>query len=265
MYALGYYPAKGSLVTSNAQVIFDPTTQYTSFRNLAIDKSGMYLLSIQIYSERREFTSQCFSNTITVSKKLASSSSSSPNYKFKFSKTNSSVTLGTNEKNQIKASIYNCMSNYNISVTGIQLSDSDSRRKRDSSSSSLVVMFFSTDSNSALSSALSSLNVSSYIVFSSATINGVTYGSSSSSSSSSSSLSLTSSISIGLIIGCVIGSIILIGLLVFGYFGLKEFKKLQMRRRTISPECWMNNKKTLSRPVSSYSKKFNNTSNDENL
>lgn len=46
MYVLGYHPAKGSLVTTNAQVVFDPNTGYTSFRNLAIDKSGMYMLSI---------------------------------------------------------------------------------------------------------------------------------------------------------------------------------------------------------------------------
>ena len=87
MYRLGHYPAKGALSLSNAAISFDTTTGYTLFSNLAIDRVGMYLLSINIYTTGNEFSSQCYTNTITVIKSLVAinvTNSTEPNYKLRF-------------------------------------------------------------------------------------------------------------------------------------------------------------------------------------
>ena len=174
MYRLGHYPAKGALSLSNAAISFDTTTGYTLFSNLSIDRVGMYLLSINIYTTGNEFSSQCYTNTITVIKSLVATNvtnSTEPNYKLRFKGDYNS--LSTSDLNEIKANVYNYISDYNISVSNIKLY-----------AGSVYVAFYSSDTNSALISALlnSGLNISSLIVYDSASINGVVYSSSSSSS-----------------------------------------------------------------------------------
>jgi hypothetical protein len=193
MYALGHYPAKGSLVTSFTSVAFDPSSGLTYFKGLSINKTGMYMLSISICSKGREFNSQCYSNPITVSKASQNSSASASNkYQLIFSTNNLSAVSGSDDQNKMKASIYNYMNDLNISVSSLQLTASSARRRRDtgivSVSGTIMIVFYSSSSGQTLSSVLSSMNINNYVVLSSATVNGVTvYGSTSGSSSSGSS------------------------------------------------------------------------------
>ena len=157
----------------------------------------MYLLSAKIYSKGQEFNSHCYSNTITVYTPATNftSASNTPNYKFTFSASNFSA-IGGDEQNQIKASIFNYMTDLNMSVSNLQLTASASRRRRDtgivSSSGSIIIVFYSSSLGQTLANALANLNISNYVVLSSATVNGVTiYSTESSSSSSSSSSSLS--------------------------------------------------------------------------
>ena len=197
MYALGHYPAKGSLVTKFTSVAFDPSSGLTYFKGLTINKTGMYILSIKIYSKGKEFNSQCYSNLITVSKESSNSSASASNkYQFTFSTSNFSAVSGSDDQNQMKAAIYNYMTDLNISVSNLQLTTSSARRRRDtgivSVSGTIMIVFYSPSSGQTLASVLSSMNINNYVVLSSATVNGVTvYGSTSGSSSSSSSVSVS--------------------------------------------------------------------------
>lgn len=167
MYTFGYYPAKGSLLLNSSSITLDPDSGYTLFSNISIDKVGMYLLSIRIYSIGQEFSTQCFSNLITISKPLNKSNTTNstlPNYKLKFSGNYYNLTEA--DKIEIKANVYNYVSiYYNLSVYDIDLYPG-----------SVIVVFYSPDSNSDLISQLiqSGLNISSLISFLSAEVNGNT-------------------------------------------------------------------------------------------
>ena len=149
----------------------------------------MYLLSASIYSSGNEFTSKCYSNLIKVERKLSNSTiqANTPNYILKFRATNSSV-FSTDGENNIKAAIYNCMANYNISVWNLELIHSQvsgSRRRRQTSDKAIVFKFYSTDSNSELLQLLlnKNLTISDYLILMSALVNGHSYCDGSSSSS----------------------------------------------------------------------------------
>jgi len=208
MYALGHYPAKGSLVTSFTSVAFDPSSGLTYFKGLSINKTGMYMLSISIYSKGREFNSQCYSNPITVSKSSNSSASATNKYQFTFSTSNLSAVSGSDDQNKMKASIYNYMNDLNISVSSLQLTASSARRRRDigivSVSGTIMIVFYSSSSGQTLSSVLLIKNFFFQI-----------------------KSKVSSSISVGVIVGCVIGGIFLVIFVVLGYFGLKEYKKIR--------------------------------------
>lgn len=225
MYVLGHYPAKGKLITTNATVELDPYSGYVYFNGLVIDMPGMYMLSARINSAGNEFTSQCYSNVVTVSQSLenstSSSSSNTPNYKLKFKGNYSS--LSTSDKNQMKASVYNYISSFNLNVENIQITDADGRKRRDTSSGTVIVAFYSSGSSASLISLLPSMNISEYVIYSSATINGVTYGSTSSSDSSSSAL--ISSASAGLIVGIVLGIFFLAVFLMIGYYFIHKIRE----------------------------------------
>jgi len=183
------------LITTSTSVAFDPSTGLTYFNSLSISKLGMYLLSAKIYSKGQEFNSQCYSNPITVYTTATNltSASNTPNYKFTFTASNFSA-VGTDEQNKIKASIFNYMTDLNVSVSNLQLTALATRRRRDtgivSTSGSIVIVFYSSSSGQSLASVLANLNISNYVVLSSATVNGVTIYSTASSSSSSSSSSV---------------------------------------------------------------------------
>lgn len=174
MYKLGYYQGKGSLDISKASVLFDPTNGYTLLNNLAINNAGMYLLSINMFTSDNKFSTKCYTNTITVLREAKNNTNANQtaNYKLKFK--GDYYNLSQSDKNEIMANVYNYVSDYNISVSNITLYPG-----------SVYVAFYSSDSNNALVQALltSGLNISSLIVFDSASINGISYGSSSSASS----------------------------------------------------------------------------------
>lgn len=159
MYTLGYYPAKGSLVTSNATVTFDTSTGYAVFSNLAITKAGMYLLSIIVATSGNEYSSQCYSNSIQIKEKtvaISYDSSTQPDYIIKFNGSYSSINPA-----EIKASVYNYMASYGLKIGGMSCY-----------AGSVYVAFYSTDSNLSLIDTLlaQGINVSSSLVFVSAAI-----------------------------------------------------------------------------------------------
>lgn len=123
----GFYAPKGSLNSQNKTVTFDPTSGLTQFNGLQINNVGMYTLSINIFSANSLFTSQCYSNPITVIQTTNNSSNSTGlnTYVFIFSVTNSSLLM-ISEENKIIETMYNCMSLYGISVSNIQLNVSQS-------------------------------------------------------------------------------------------------------------------------------------------
>ena len=176
MYKLGYYQGKGTLDISKASVVFDPSTGYTLLNNLAITNPGMYMLSVNMFTTDNKFSTKCFTNTITVLKEAMNNTNANQtaNYKLKFK--GDYYNLTQSDKNEIMANAYNYISDYNITVSNITLYPG-----------SVYIAFYSSDSNTALLQALlnSGLNISSLIVFDSASINGITYSGSSSSTSSS--------------------------------------------------------------------------------
>ncbi len=165
MYRLGYYPASGSLITTNKIVSFDPLSGYALFKNLKITKSGMYLLSLNVFTTNSEYNSTCYSNLITV---LGSADSvqtydqtAKPDYILTFAGNYSAIN-----PNEIVANVYNFIKRYGLSVNGIS-----------SYAGSVIVTFYSTDSNPSLIKALTSsgVNVSTGLNFVSVQVNGITY------------------------------------------------------------------------------------------
>lgn len=188
-----FYPAKGSLFTLNTSVNnFDPFSSRTNFNSLKLNKTGMYLLSISVKSSQVNlFNTQCYSNPIRVVKMPNSSINSlnstiipttNNNYVLKFKATDSSISFTSEDTNKIKASIYNYMETFNISVFNLEftstngiLSSSGSRLLR-AQADIITLTFNSYNSNPTFINSLSKLNISDTLVFVSATINGVTYG-----------------------------------------------------------------------------------------
>jgi len=193
----GFYAPKGSLNSQNKTVTFDPTSGLIQFNGLQINNVGMYTLSINIFSANSLFTSQCYSNPITVIQTTNNSSNSTGlnTYVFIFSVTNSSLLM-ISEENKIIETMYNCMSFYGISVSNIQLNVSQSgrssRRRRQSSLLPQFIIIVSSNDPSipaSFTSNLASLVISNGLVLIKATINGYTYVGYISQSSSFSSVS----------------------------------------------------------------------------
>lgn len=165
MYILGYYPAKGALVTTSSQVTFDTSTGLALFKDLQITKSGMYLLSVSVSTTNNEFSSQCFSKPIQIKAATAVipsfDSGTQPEYIIKFNGSYSSINPA-----EIKANVYNYISNHGVNIGGMSCY-----------AGSVYVTFYSSDSSSTLVSSLISagLNISSSLAFVSASINGNTY------------------------------------------------------------------------------------------
>jgi len=107
-------------------------------------------------------------------------------YVLKFKATDSSISFTSEDTNKIKASIYNYMETFNISVFDLELTSTNGIVSSSSSSSSsrlllrsqadiITLTFNSYNSNPSFISSLSKLNISETLVFVSATINGVSY------------------------------------------------------------------------------------------
>ena len=148
----------------------------------------MYLLWISVFSNGKEFTALCKSNLVRVLNEAVDSSNVThqPNYEFVFRVVNSSV-FTTDEQKNIEATIYNCLNDYNISASNLQLkikpAISSRRRRSDPNSlitlATLIVSLYSLDTSPAFISYLTqvlSLNISNGLIFVSATINNHTYG-----------------------------------------------------------------------------------------
>lgn len=181
-----FYPAKGSLFTLNTSVNnFDSFSSRTNFNSLKLNKTGMYILSISVKSSQVNlFNTQCYSNPIRVVKMPNSTiiPTTNNNYVLKFKSTDSSISFTSGDANKIKASIYNYMETFNISVFNLELtsnngivSSSGSRLLR-AQADIITLTFNSYNSNPTFINSLSKLNISDTLVFVSATINGVTYG-----------------------------------------------------------------------------------------
>ena len=236
MFSLGYYPGKGNLSTSNTTVTFDQTTGLALFTNLAITKSGMYLISITVASTNNEYSLQCYSNLIQIKQAKAVlksySSEVEPDYVLKFNGNYSQI-----DPNEIKANIYNYISDYGVNIAGIT-----------SYPGSVFVAFYSDDSSDTLINQLiaAGINISSSLTFVSISLNGNTFICSNCSNSviiiSNANTTttttvaaastvvknevLTIAVSIGAIVGGVIGGVVLITALVFGFIGYKKFAKI---------------------------------------
>ena len=181
-----FYPAKGSLFTLNTSVNnFDSFSSRTNFNSLKLNKTGMYILSISVKSSQVNlFNTQCYSNPIRIVKMPNSTiiPTTNNNYVLKFKATDSSISFTSEDANKIKASIYNYMETFNISVFNLEftstngiLSSSGSRLLR-AQADIITLTFNSYNSNPTFINSLSKLNISDTLVFVSATINGVTYG-----------------------------------------------------------------------------------------
>lgn len=199
---------------------------------MQINKTGMYILSIRVISNEKNFNSQCHSNPIIVVEENISISNQTEeqNYELKFKKNDSHI-LTIDEGNIIKASIFNCMVYYNISVSNLELLQSNnnnsSRRLSlvETQPEIIILKFYSNDSNPIFINNLLSLNISDLLVFVSAKINGVTYGNDSLSPASSSNLVMP------IVVGSVFGSIFFIVLISLLYFYLKKLiYKYKLRR-----------------------------------
>lgn len=199
---------------------------------MQINKTGMYILSIRVNSNEKNFNSQCHSNPIIVVDKNISSSNQTEeqNYVLKFKKNDSHI-FTIDEGNIIKASIYNCMVYYNISVSNLELLQSNNNNNSSRRLSLvqtqpeiIILKFYSNDSNPMFINNLLSLNISDLLVFVSATINGVTYGNDFLSPASSSNL-------VPIVVGSVFGSIFFIALISLLYFYLKKLINKYKQRR----------------------------------
>lgn len=246
MYSLGYYQGNGTLITSQAAVTFDTTTGYAVFNNLAITKSGMYLISIKVFTPNQEYNLNCYSNPITIRSSTVQAqtydSSSTPDYSIKFDGNYSAIN-----PNEIIANVYNYINSYGVNVNGIK-----------AYAGSVYVVFYSSDSNPTLINTLiaQGINVSSALKFVSASVNGVTYTCSNCSSiiinANNNSVSIdtnsnansninsnsnsdsavinsqvvSAAVSTGVIVGAVVGGIALIIGIIFGYLGYMKLKKM---------------------------------------
>ncbi len=213
MYKLGYYQARGRLIVNQTVITFDTTTGFMSFSGLTIDNIGMYLLSVRVYTTGNEFTSQCYSNPITVVKSLTSlTNSSKPNYLLKYRGDFSSLT--PQNKSEIQANTFNFMSMNNITVNNIQIY-----------SGSVYIVFFSADNNTELISELAKrgLTISTLISFDSITVNGETFICLDCRPTSDSN-----GINVGAIVGGTIGGGVFLMIVIwFVYNGYKQFKKIR--------------------------------------
>ena len=216
MYTISHYPAQGALTLSNATVTFDTTTGLAVFSNLQISKAGMYVLAIRVYTTDNLYSSQCYSNPIQIIKssvQISYDSTTTPDYIIKFNGSYNSINPA-----EIKANVYNYMSNYNLTIGGISCY-----------SGSVYVSFYSSDINAALITSLisSGLIVSTSLSFQSITVGSVTYSCSNCTiviqdTGSTSASSSASSIAIGAILGALVAGLIILALLVSGYCFLKK-------------------------------------------
>ena len=150
----------------------------------------MYILLISVNSSEKYFNTKCYSNPIRVTKIASLSAANSTTishilnqtkqkYVLRFKATDS-ILFTLEEANKIKASIYNCMENFNIGALNLELTSNQNlasnRRRRESQTQIITLIFYSSDSNSMLINNLPKLNISDFLIFVSATINGVNYG-----------------------------------------------------------------------------------------
>lgn len=165
LYSVGNYPANGTLVVTNASVTFDTSTGFAQFNNLKITKAGMYLISITVATLNNEFNLQCYSNLIQIVKSISLlktySTDTEPDYTLKFNGNYNEIN-----PDEIKASVYNYISNYGINIAGIN-----------AYAGSVIVTFYSDDTSAGLLNQLisSGLNVSSSLTFVSITSGGQTF------------------------------------------------------------------------------------------
>ena len=165
MYTLGYYPANGTLATQNTTISFDSSTGYAIIKNLAITKFGMYVTTLNVYTDNNDYNFQCYSNPIQIKTKKSTipiyDSSKQPDYIIKFNGSYDSINPV-----EIKASVYNYMNSYGLNIGGMSCY-----------SGSVYVAFYSTDSSVSLINnlILSGLNISSSLTFVSASVSGTSY------------------------------------------------------------------------------------------
>ncbi len=218
MYKLGYYQARGRLIVNQTVITFDTTTGFMSFSGLTIDNIGMYLLSVRVYTTGNEFTSQCYSNPITVVKSLTSLTNSlKPNYLLKYQGDFSSLT--PQNKSEIQANTFNFMSMNNITVNNIQIY-----------SGSVYIVFFSADNNTELINELAKrgLTISTLISFDSITVNGDTFICWDCQLSSTVWTSDSNGNNLAAIVGGTIGGGVFLMIVIwFVCNGYKQFKKIR--------------------------------------
>lgn len=165
MYDTGFYLAKGSLQITKTIASFDSATGTAVFSDLLINKTGMYLILFKVFTNNKEYSSECFSNPITIKSATAVTTSSTtgtqPDYLLKFNGNYSSIN-----PNEIMANVYNYMSSFNLEIKDISCY-----------SGSVYVAIYSSDYSSTLlkSLATNGLNISSSLVFVSALVDGNTY------------------------------------------------------------------------------------------
>lgn len=144
LHVLGYHKAKGSLKLNYVTARFDPAQGIAVFKNLAISEKGMYLLKFTVNTIDDEYNFDCFSKAITVKdetqKAAEYSTEYAPNYILKFEGDYDQI-----EPEEVKANVYNYISQYNIRFGGLQIHKG-----------SVYVSFYSSDSDSNLVNDLNS-------------------------------------------------------------------------------------------------------------
>lgn len=99
----------GTLRIENNSTLIDPIKGLIWLNNLSIDKSGMYLLILNIKSSNQDYNLNCTTNSILVkssAKTLVLDEQAIPNFYLKFE---ANFTQHENNIEEYKALVYNCL------------------------------------------------------------------------------------------------------------------------------------------------------------
>ena len=151
MFDLEYYQPNGSLKPAKSDVIFNNSTAIIS--GLSIDKSGMYLLNIELSPDTTGSSikfSDCLSKPIEVRKSNAvftTDFSAKPNFVLKFDDVTETLNVVQSYVRDILISnVYNLMNKYSVNAAGLAVYEG------------ILVTFWSADDSNDLRNILSNPN-----------------------------------------------------------------------------------------------------------
>ena len=185
----------------------------------------MYLLTFQVRANTGEYDFNCFSQAITITKSNAVAytydPTQAPNYILKYEGDYSAI-----DPEEIKASVYNYMYGYNVTVAGVS-----------TYSGSVYITFYSPSSSQSLMDTLTAqgLPVSTHLVFVYASINNrvinctdciiVVETQATSTQQSASAAAAQVTVAIGAIVGGVVGGLVAVVVALIAFLGIRGYQK----------------------------------------